>query len=202
MLSTTSAARLQPLTRLLTAATEEASTAMYRWTAGQFTLSMEQACELPWEHVCDHFGLGEEPRTTVAMRLESPWAGDLILMFDDLNGRQMAASLLGQEVAADEPWSDLERSALTETGNIVGCAYLNAITRLLGTELVPTPPVFIEDFGASVLGQAVVAHAMQSERVFVCQTWFHRDGATLDARLFFLPSQELRQRIMAALSSR
>jgi len=199
---TTTAKRYQPLTRLLAAATEEASTAMYRWTAGQVTLSMEEACELPWERVCEHFGLGEEPRTMVVLRLDGPWSGDLILVFDDLNGRQLAASLLGQEVELERPWNDLERSALTETGNILGCAYLNAITRLLGTELVPTPPQFVEDFGASVLQQAVVPHALQSERVFVCQTWFHRDGVALDARLLFLPSQALRQRIMAALSSR
>lgn len=195
-------ARLRPLSRLLAAATEEAATAMYRWTGGQFTLSLEEACELPWERVCDYFDLGDEPRIMVVMHLESPWAGDLILVFDELNGHQLAASLLGQEVPADEPWTDLARSALTETGNIVGCAYLNAITRLLGTELVPTPPAFVEDFGASVLGQAVVTHAMHNERVFVCQTWFHREGATLDARLLFLPSQALRQRIMDAMSSR
>ena len=202
MVTTTKAANNQPLTRLLAAATEDASTAMYRWTAGQVTLSLEEARELPWERVCEYFGLGEERRTMVVLRLEGPWSADLILVLDDLNGRQLAASLLGEEVPPGRPWNDLERSALTETGNILGCAYLNAMTRLLGTELVPTPPQFIEDFGASVLEQAVVQHALQSERVLVCQTWFVLHGAALDARLFLLPSQALRQRIMAALSSR
>ena len=35
-------------------------------------------------------------------------------------------------------WSELEKSALTETGNILGCAYVNALTRLIGTDLVPS----------------------------------------------------------------
>ena len=47
-------------------------------------------------------------------------------------------------------------SGLVETGNILGCAYMNALTRLVGTDLVPSAPYFIQDFGASVLQQAMV----------------------------------------------
>lgn len=192
----------EPFARLLASATEEASTAMFRWTAGRFTLAFEEALELPLDQVCEHFQLGETLRTMAVLSLEGPLSGDLIVAFDDVKARQLAASLLGQAVQPDRPWTPLEQSALTETGNIVGCAYFNAVTRLIGMELMPSPPAFIEDFGASTLQQAVLSHALHSEQVYVCKTQFCRDGQALDGSVFFLPSQPLRQRIEAALNRR
>ena len=66
----------------------------------------------------------------------------MVLTFNEENGRQLAASLLQTEPNSGPDWSELEQSALMETGNILGCAYVNAITRLIDHQLVPTPPFF------------------------------------------------------------
>ena len=65
--------------------------------------------------------------TMVVLSLEGKIGGEMILTFDNENGRHLAASLLRRPVGDDPQWSDLEKSALTETGNILGCAYMNAI---------------------------------------------------------------------------
>ena len=95
----------------------------------------------------------------VVLNLEGEIGGSMVLTFNEENGRQLAASLLQTEPTPGPDWNELEQSALTETGNILGCAYVNAITRLIDHELMPSPPYFVQDYGASVVEQALVAQA-------------------------------------------
>jgi len=184
---------LQILQQLLVAATRDASAAMCQWTNGSISLTLDEVREIPLEDAGGVCNIGGELLTMVVLNLEGEQGGQLILAFDEENGRKLAASLLGRQVCTEPEWTNLEMSALNETGNILGCAYMNALTRLIDMELVPSPPYFMQDFGASVLQQAVMAQAMVSDKVLVCSTKFQCDGEKLDWNVFFVPSQELRK---------
>ena len=114
---------------------------MCRWTDGLITLSLDEVREIPLEEVCTELNLGDELLTMVVLSLEGEIGGEMILTFDEQNGRQLAASLLRRSLDTTAEWSALEKSALTETGNILGCAYMNALTRLINHELVPSAPL-------------------------------------------------------------
>lgn len=191
---------LQVLHQLFASATHDASAAMCRWTNGLITLTLDEVRELPLEEVCAEFDFGSELLTMVVLSLEGDVGGDMILTFDDENGRSLAAALLGRDVETSEQWTDLEKSALNETGNILGCAYMNALTRLISVELVPTPPYFIQDYGASVLQQALMAQAMTNDKVLICRTRFHREGEELNWNVFFVPTDSMRVAMEEALT--
>ena len=190
---------LELLHQLFASATHDASAAMCRWTNGLITMTLDEVRELPLEEVCEEFDFGSELLTMVVLSLEGDVGGDMILTFDDENGRSLAASLLGREVETSEQWTELEKSALNETGNILGCAYMNALTRLISVELVPTPPYFIQDYGASVLQQALMAQAMTCDKVLICRTRFHREGEELNWNVFFVPTDAMRLAMEEAL---
>ena len=189
------------LHQLFASATHDASAAMCRWTNGLITLTLDEVRELPLEEVCEEFDFGSELLTMVVLSLEGDVGGDMILTFDEENGRALAASLLGREVETSEQWTELEQSAINETGNILGCAYMNALTRLISVELVPTPPYFIQDYGASVLQQALMAQAMTCDKVLICRTRFHREGEELDWNVFFVPTDAMRSAMEKALEA-
>jgi chemotaxis protein CheC len=191
--------KLEVLRQLLASATHDASAAMCRWTDGLITLSLDEVQELPLEEVCSALNVGDDLLTMVVLNLEGEIGGEMILTFDDVNGRQLAAALLGMPVNDRPEWSELERSALTETGNILGCAYVNAITRLIDHELIPSPPYFIQDYGASVLQQALMVQAATCDQVLVCRTGFHRAGEDLNWRVLFVPTQSLRTAMEGSL---
>ncbi|MCC6124663.1 MAG: chemotaxis protein [Pirellulales bacterium] len=172
---------------------------MCRWTDGLITLTLDEVREIPLEEVTEELNLGDELLTMVVLSLDGDIGGEMILTFDELNGRELAASLLGRPVGANPQWTELEKSALTETGNILGCAYVNAITRLIDHELVPSAPYFIQDFGASVLQQALMAQALTSDKVLICRTGFHKAGAELNWRVLFVPTAALRGAMENAL---
>ncbi|NLX98639.1 MAG: chemotaxis protein [Rhodopirellula sp.] len=166
---------------------------MCRWTEGLITLTLDEVREIPLEDAAVALNLGDEPITMVVLSLQGEIGGEMILTFDEQNGRQLAASLLRRPVGAGADWSELEKSALTETGNILGCAYMNALTRLIDSELVPSAPYFIQDFAASVVQQALLAQAMTCDRVLICRTGFHREGKELNWRVIFVPTDGMRR---------
>jgi len=187
------------LHQLFASATHDASAAMCRWTDGLITLSLDEVREIPLENVCGELGLGDELLTMIVLSLEGELGGQMILSFDELNGRHLVASLLGRPVSDSAQWSELEKSALTETGNILGCAYMNALTRLTGAELIPSAPYFIQDYGASVLQQALLVQAATSDQVLICRTGFHRAGEDLSWRVLFIPTHAMRRCLLEAL---
>ena len=179
-------------------ATDNASTAMCRWTHGRVTLSLDRVDELPLEEVAQALEVGDELLTMVILTLDGEDNGQLIITFDELNGRRLAASLLHRELGSAPEWTSLEKSALNETGNILGCAYLGALTHLVDAELVPSAPYFVQDFGASVLEQALMSQAMTEDKVLVCRTGFHRDGENLNWNVIFVPGASLRAKLEAS----
>lgn len=192
---------LDVLRQLFGAATHDASAAMCRWTNGCITLSLDEIREIPLESACAELLGGEDMLTMVVLSLEGEIGGQMILTFDEVNGRQLVASLLGQTVQEGTPWSELEQSALAETGNILACAYVNALTRLLQTELIPSPPYFIQDYGASVLQQALMAQAMTTDTILACRTCFRRQGEDLNWHVLFVPTEALRRAMASAIAA-
>ena len=183
---------IEILHQLFSAATHDASAAMCRWTSGLITLTLDEVREIPLEEASMEYDIGDELLTMVVLTIESEVGGTMILTFDDESGRKVAANILRREIATTPEWTELEQSAIKETGNILGCAYMNAITRLINHELVPSPPMFVQDYGASVLQQALMLQAADSEQVLICRTRFHRDGEELSWNVFFMPNAALR----------
>ncbi len=193
MTTSTNNNRTATLEPIFAAATHEASTAMCRWTNGEIYLTLDEVLEVPLDHVTQVLQLGDDLLTMVALDLLSDPGTVILLIFDEINGRQLASALLRQPSDPGTEWSELEKSALTETGNILGCAYMNALTKLVGRPLVPSPPYFIQDYGASVVQQALMAQALESDSVLVCRTGFHRKDEQLNWHVLLLPSVHLRQ---------
>lgn len=185
---------------LFASATRDASAAMCGWTNGLITVALDRVREVPLEEVGAELGLHDELLTMVVLTVEGDLGGSLVLLFDEHDGRQLAASLLGREPGTGPEWSELEQSALAETGNILGCAYVNALARLIGADLVPSVPWFIQDYGASVVQQAVAARALTSDRLLLCQVGFRRQDQELAWRIVFIPTQLMQEAMQHCLT--
>ena len=193
--------RLERIQQFFAAATYDASAAMCRWTNGQIKLSLDEVREIPFEEVSQTLGIGDERLTMVVLTLEGVLGGTIVLAFDDENGRELAASLLGRPCDHSAQWTALEQSALNETGNILSCAYMNALTRLIDAQLVPSPPLFIQDFGASVLQQALLPQVGEVDEAMIFRTDFQRAGQQLQWSMLFVPTVPLRNALMNAFDA-
>ncbi len=189
------------LHELFAKATNTASESLHGWTSGQITLTLDEVHELPLEEVSAQFAADEDMLTIIVLTLQGELGGQIILTFDNENGRELAATLLNRTPSEGDEWAPLEISALKETGNILACAYVHSISDLIGQKLVPSPPHFVQDFGASVLQQAVMAQAMVCDRILVGSTSFQRGETELNWRVFFVPDHNLLSEIHTTLEA-
>lgn len=179
------------LRQMLTSATREASIAMSRWVGSLVDLTLEETRPVPLAEVSTALGLEAVASVLVVVSIRPPLAGDIILHFDEQNARALAANLIGSFSPSAESWSDLEQSALLETGNILGCGYVNALSRLIDHELVPLAPWLVLDYAESVIEQALALQAEHSDWVIISRTLFRREGNDLNWSVLFLPSPAL-----------
>jgi chemotaxis protein CheC len=187
------------LQEVFASATHDASVAMCRWTNSLITLSLDDVCECSLAEACLELHLDQHPVTMVVLNLEGDLGGTMVLMFTDENGRRLASSLL-QTLPSDSPdWTEMEASALAETGNILSCAYVDAITRLIDCRLVPSAPEMVKDSGISALEQAIAARALGRDGVLICRTGFHCESEALSWRVLFIPTPALRSAMENAI---
>lgn len=188
-----------PLSGLLSAATSKASEAMKQWTGQSVCLTLDDLLELSLEEATASLEVNDEPLEMVILTIDEKYGGQLILSFGEEEANTLAKTLAGIDDTSTPEGAALKESALMETGNILGCAYVNAISSVVDVELVPSPPCFVQDYGSSVLGQALVAQTMEGGNALVCHTRFICDGKELRWNVFFLPTRELQSELVASL---
>ena len=179
------------LTALFHHGAADASSALAKWLGRPATLSVERLETLPSEEAAAVMGSSETLICGCAMRIDGAIGGLLLLAADDAAGLSLADTLLERPTGTSTSWGELERSAVIETANIVGCAYLNAICAALGPAgadgILPSPPVFLRDFPEAVMEGVLMEQPVLSDIVLLARTEFHIDGTPVACGLVFLP---------------
>ncbi len=98
-------------------------------------------------------GLGQN-LVAVAVQLEGLLSGQLVLTLPEADAARLAACL-GYPVPAGGGWSDLAESALMESGNIVGSAFVSAVAVLVGQKLLLSVPRLARGGGRECLDALV-----------------------------------------------
>lgn len=178
---------------LLAAATGEASSAMSRWTGQCVGLELDEVAALPLEE-CQSAAACERTQALVVVPAGGDLGGTVILAFAEAQARVLAAALL-REPPRSGLWTELEASALCETGNILACAYLAALGRHLEGVFAPWPPTLLFDYPQSVLETALMEQAVASDEVLVCRTSFQGQQRPLGWDVYFVPSATARERM-------
>ncbi len=101
-------------------------------------------------------GLGSD-LVAVRVGLEGPLEGDLLLALPERDAEALAG-LLGFPRDPASGWSGLAESALLESGNIAGSAFVTAVAALVGERLLLTVPSLARGSGRACV-EGLVAHA-------------------------------------------
>jgi chemotaxis protein CheC len=111
-------------------------------------------------------GLGQD-LVAVGVKLEGALEGDLLLALPEPDAEALAAVLgfppalgqaPGERALRDVQWRGMAESALMESGNIVGSAFVSAVGTLVGEKLLLSVPTFARGSGRECI-ERLVAHA-------------------------------------------
>ena len=137
--------QLDALRELANIASGTAATSLSQMLGRDVDLNVPKAFALPLADAVDATGNPEETVTGVALPLEGDLEG-IVLLLVKASGAETLCGLLGVE-----PGTEVGESALGEIGNILGAAYLNALSSMTGLNMMPSPPHVITDMLGSIV---------------------------------------------------
>ncbi len=153
--------------------------------------------------------LGED-LVAVGVRLEGPLTGDLLLALPERDAEALArvlgfppeASAPGSPGGRDErtvAWSGMAESALMESGNIVGSAFVTAVATLVGEKLLLSVPTFARGSGRSCV-ERLVAHegSVALATRFTCAD----RGCSLEGLILVMPEPDRIAKLLSHLDLR
>ena len=204
--------QLETLTSYIRVGASEASQALSTWLGRDVQVSMEHLEQVSLEVATEQLGPADETVCACCMRVSGAVSGQLLLGFDDASGLMLCDTLLTRDERSIE-WGELEISAAMETTNIVGCAFLNSLSRVFPESLsaqnpaeiandqtwIPTPPVFVRDYAAAIMQFALMDQACDFDAVLVAQTKFAIDGMPIGWRLLLIPDAEVLKELSRVL---
>jgi len=141
-----------------------------------------------------HFlgSMGQE-LVAVGVRLEGALTGNLVLALPEADAEKLAA-MLG--FPAGGRWEGMAESALMESGNIVGSAFVSAVGTMVGEKLLLSVPTFARGSGRACV-ERLVDHAgsVALATRFTCGD----AGAALEGLILVMPEPERIAKLLSHL---
>lgn len=135
-----SPARMDALKEVANIGAGHAATALSLMTGARIMIEVPTINVAPLEELIP--GIAEEGSQVVSvlMDMHGSLRGHTLLALPLTTGRRLADLMLRRERRAGGSLDLLEESALKEAGNILGGAYMTALSEFLGMTLLPSPP--------------------------------------------------------------
>ena len=164
-----------------------AATALSQLTNRRIMVGVPQVKVLRIDEISEMIGTGEDVVAAVAMQMLGDLTGRTVQIFPKDTAERVAGILIGRDaVDFPEGFGELEQSALKEVGNILGGAYLNALSDFLGLLLLLSVPGLAMDVTAAVLKSVFLEFQEDRDYVFVVETVFNMDEAEQELHGHFL----------------
>jgi chemotaxis protein CheC len=154
-----------------------AATALSQMTGRKIMIDVPEVSIRPLEEAADLVGPPDGIIAAVLMHMMGDLTGRTLLVLPERAAKGLCGILLRRPEAPDG-FSEMERSTIMETGNILCSAYLNALSDFMGMMLLPSVPALVVDQAGAVLTTAYLNFGHARDHVICVETSFRFEGST------------------------
>ncbi|OVE82735.1 hypothetical protein BVY03_00225 [bacterium K02(2017)] len=179
--------KLKVLKTVVRHAGEDASQMFTKWLRSDVTIKMDEINLVSFESI---FGsLTDAPEVSVGLYMSTldGVEGGVLFLFSEPVALNIVDMLIKKELGTSKEFTELEKSALKETANIVGCAYINSLGKNLELKITPSQPIFIHDMTEAIFGSVLMEQAQYQNEALFIKTELNHKGSKLDFQFYFLP---------------
>jgi chemotaxis protein CheC len=173
--------QLDALREMANIGSGNAATALAGMLGRPVDLSVPLASALPLPEAVDAVGASEGIVSAVAIPVMGDLEGIVLLTFPVPS----AHALSGFLGVVDDP--EMELSALSEIGNILGSSYINALGAMTGIEMEPCPPQAVTDMLGAIVASVLASAAQQSDTALLLDSNLTVEGAACEFGFLFIP---------------
>jgi len=126
-------------------------------------------------------------------------SGRILLTFNKESAMAMADILMKRQPGQTRILSEMDQSALQETGAILTAACLNALAKFLDMTLIPSVPHFIFDRSNVVAASVFEENKTETDYILIVDSEFQTADRQILGKFFLFPDEEALNAIWHAL---
>lgn len=180
-----SPARLDALKEVANIGAGHAATALSTLTGGRIMISVPTIRFVVPDDDARRACFPGEKVAVVMMNISGSLTGRTAFILPADGSLRLAERMLGRERGSVTMIGELEKSAVSEAGNIIGGAYLTALSDFLGMRLLPSPPTLTNGETGKTLGD-VFPDAGAHQPVLCVETEFELREPAENLRGYFI----------------
>jgi chemotaxis protein CheC len=109
--------------------------------------------------------------------------------------------LMGREMGTTQIFSSLDESALMEVGNILACAYSDALAEFMDVSMIPGPPQLAFDMSIAVMEHVLLQFEDYSETAMIFHCEAGESKQKIQIHLMMIPPLESLKKILLRINA-
>ncbi len=175
-----------------------ATTALAQMLNTKVDMTVPRVLLLDFKDVGDMMGGAEQVMAGIYLQLTGDIDGSIMFLLEQKAARHLVNKLTMQEKGDDEPFDEMELSALKEVGNIITGSYLNSLSMMTNMTLLPSVPAVTVDMAGAILSVPAIEFGMMGDKLMLIETQFF-DEIKLSGYFILLPDLDGYSKILASL---
>lgn len=178
--------RLRDVNRLAKAGAETVAEHLTQLTGVETEMQITKINVLDIEDLGAH--LGEERVVGVNVPLLEHPHGSVLILFDDDSAKTLAHTMVGGEGSDDPGYSEMERSAIKEVGNIMTSGFIDGWANVLGRTIDISTPQLLRAEGDTIVEHSVESGAHEIALLF--DSTLEAPDVNVEATIYTFPNIE------------
>ena len=140
----------------------------------------------------------EETIVGIFLEVKDGITGSMMFIMKMESAHFLVNKLMGREQTYNEPFDEMDLSAMKEIGNIIARSYLSALAGMTNLVISPSVPYIAVDMAASILSVPAIQFGQYGDNALFIETEFG-DDVLMDGYFILMPEPESYTKILSAL---
>lgn len=178
--------KLDLFNKIAKVGSERVATSLSEMTGLDAAIEVSKINFLHMDDVKTH--LGDEKQVGIFVELTETPYGYVLFLLDPADSKRLAQGMVPGDGSDEAGFSDMERSAIQEIGNIMTSGYIDGWANVLETTIDMSTPSFVYGPSSAVIEQ--MGGWPDQDLVFVLDSRITADGTDVDLTVYTFPQLE------------
>lgn len=153
---------------------------------------------MEFKEIGEEMGGEETIMAGIYQQIKGDITGSIMFLLEEKSARVLVSKLMGMESNPDEPFSEMEISALQEIGNIITGSYLSSLSSLTNMMIDATVPSLCIDMCEAILSVPAIEFAELGDKMLLIKTEF-TDDVKLEGYFVLVPDLDSYDKILTSI---
>ena len=154
---------------------------------------------LDFSEVGEAMGGEELLMAGIYLGIEGDITGSIMFLLEEKAAHDLVSKLMGMpEAPEDQPFNEIEISALNEIGNIITGAYLNSLSTLTNMKIIASVPDLCIDMAGAILSVPAIEFGEMGDKMLMIETAF-TDDKEMNGYFILVPDLPSYEKLLTSL---